>query len=85
MAFQSRFSRNAHFTDTSVCDVADDMSLYMLSHIAAWTQGRPLLPALRNSGRFLTIPLSGQSLLKAVFRGNMFEVYVQLGSRTENP
>ena len=33
------------------------MSLYMLSHIAAWTQGRPLLPALRNSGRFLTIPL----------------------------
>ena len=30
----------------------------MLSHIEAWTQGRPLLPALRNSGRFLTIPLS---------------------------
>ena len=30
----------------------------MLSHITAWTQGRPLLPALRNSGRFLTIPLS---------------------------
>ena len=30
----------------------------MLSHIAAWTQGRPLLPALRNSGRFLTIPLT---------------------------
>ena len=34
------------------------MSLCMLSHITAWTQGRPLLPALRNSGRFLTIPLS---------------------------
>ena len=29
----------------------------MFSHITAWTQGRPLLPALRNSGRFLTIPL----------------------------
>ena len=29
----------------------------MLSHITAWTKGRPLLPALRNSGRFLTIPL----------------------------
>ena len=34
------------------------MSLYMFSHITAWTQGRPLLPALRNSGRFLTIPLN---------------------------
>ena len=34
------------------------MSLCMLSHITAWTQGRPLLPALRNSDRFLTIPLS---------------------------
>ena len=34
------------------------MSLYMLSHILAWTQGWPLLPALRNGGRFLTIPLS---------------------------
>ena len=33
------------------------MSLYMLSHIAAWTQGRPLLPAFCNSGRFLAIPL----------------------------
>ena len=33
------------------------MSLCMLSHITAWTQERPLLPALRNSGRFLTIPL----------------------------
>ena len=33
------------------------MSLYMLSHIAAWTQGWPMLPAIRNSGRFLTIPL----------------------------
>ena len=33
---------------------------------------------------YLTL-ISGQSLLKAVFRGNMFEVYVQLGSRTENP
>ena len=33
------------------------MSLYVLSHITAWTQERPLLPALRNSGRFLTIPL----------------------------
>ena len=31
----------------------------MLSHIAAWTEGRPLLPALRKSGRFLTIPLIG--------------------------
>ena len=29
----------------------------MLSHIEAWTEERPLLPALRNSGRFLTIPL----------------------------
>ena len=29
----------------------------MLSHITAWIQGRPLLPASRNSGRFLTIPL----------------------------
>ena len=34
------------------------MSLYMLSHITAWTQGRSLLLALRNSGRFLTIPLN---------------------------
>ena len=25
MDFQSRFSRNAYFTDTSVCDVADDL------------------------------------------------------------
>ena len=25
MDFQSRFSRNAYFTDTSVCDVADDI------------------------------------------------------------
>ena len=25
--------------------------------MTAWTQGRPLLPALRNSGRVLTIPL----------------------------
>ena len=31
------------------------MSLYVLLHITAWIQGRPLLPALRNSGRFLTI------------------------------
>ena len=23
--FQSRFSRNAYFTDTSVCDVADEL------------------------------------------------------------
>ena len=30
----------------------------MLSHITAWTQGRPLLSALRNSGRFLTIPFT---------------------------
>ena len=34
------------------------ISLYVLSHIAAWTQGWPLLPALRNSDRFLTIPLN---------------------------
>ena len=34
------------------------MSLYVLSHITTWTQGRPLLPALCISGRFLTIPLS---------------------------
>ena len=33
------------------------MSLYVLSHITAWTQGQPLLPTFRNSGRFLTIPL----------------------------
>ena len=33
------------------------MSLYVLLHITAWTQGRPLLPALRNISRFLTIPL----------------------------
>ena len=32
-----------------------------VSHITAWSQGRPLLPALRNSGRFLTIPLRGTS------------------------
>ena len=29
--------------------------------ITAWTQGRPLLPALRNSGRFVTIPLKMMS------------------------
>ena len=34
------------------------MSLYMLSHKIAWSQGRPLLPALRNSDRYLTIPLT---------------------------
>ena len=34
------------------------MSLYVLSHITAWTQGRSLLPTLRNSGWFLTIPLN---------------------------
>ena len=34
------------------------MSLYVLSHITAWTQGQPLLPVLCNSGRFLTIPLT---------------------------
>ena len=33
-------------------------SLYVLSHITAWTQGRPWLPAPHNSGRFLTIPLT---------------------------
>ena len=34
------------------------MSLYVLSHITAWTQGRPLLPALHNTDSFLTIPLT---------------------------
>ena len=34
------------------------MSLYVLSHITAWTQGRPLLPTLRSSSRFSTILLS---------------------------
>ena len=28
--FQSRFSRNVYFTDTSVCDVADDV-IYLTS------------------------------------------------------
>ena len=45
------------------------MSLYVLSHIAAWTQGRPLLPALRNSGRFLTIPLT-QSAMRRRYKNN---------------
>ena len=39
----------------------------MLSHITAWTQGRPLLPALRNSARFLTIPLTHKILYYIVF------------------
>ena len=34
------------------------MSLYVLPHITAWTQGQPLLPALSNSGRFLIIHLN---------------------------
>ena len=33
------------------------MSLYVSSHITAWTQGRSLLPALRNSSRFWPFPL----------------------------
>ena len=40
------------------------MSLYVLSQITAWTQGRPLLPALCNSGRFLTIPLRQNQKVK---------------------
>ena len=31
MDFQSRFSRNAYFTDTSVCDVADDVYITLKS------------------------------------------------------
>ena len=42
------------------------MSLYVLSHITVWTQGRPLLPALRNSGRFLTIPLPDCKLMVTI-------------------
>ena len=34
------------------------MLLYVLSHITVRTQGQQLLPALRNSGRLLTIPLN---------------------------
>ena len=50
--------RRYRFADfTRLKRVLSYVSLYMLSHIKAWTQGRPLLPALRNSGRFLTIPL----------------------------
>ena len=43
MDFQSRFSRNAHFTDTSVCDVADELSIVhsflssFCHHITHWT------------------------------------------------
>ena len=34
------------------------MSLHVLLHIAAWTQGQPLLPALGNKGKILTRPQS---------------------------
>ena len=40
------------------------MSLYVLSQMSAWTQRRPLLPALCNSGRFLTIPLRQNQKVK---------------------
>ena len=51
-----RFNDFTRLKQLSPCII--HMSLYVLSHITAWTQGRPLLPALGNSGRFLTIPLS---------------------------
>ena len=70
--FHCTHSRGAAYgevTPVSVCwfymveaCVIIHMSLYMLSHITAWTKGRPLLPTLRNSGRFLTIPLNRQEL-----------------------
>ena len=52
-----RFADFTRLKQLSPC-ILIHMLLYVLSHITAWTQGRPLLPALRNSGRFLTIPLT---------------------------
>ena len=39
MDFQSRFSRNAYFTDTSVCDVADEFVVdgFSLVWVIMWT------------------------------------------------
>ena len=36
MDFQSRFSRNAYFTDTSVCDVADDLRFIFFKGGKMW-------------------------------------------------
>ena len=52
-----RFADFTRLKQLSQC-ILIHMLLYVLTHITAWTQGRPLLPVLRNSSRFLTIPLT---------------------------
>ena len=57
-----RFADFTRLKQLSPCIIIH-MSLNVLSHIMVWTQGRPLLSALCNSGRFLTIPLMVQDCI----------------------
>ena len=43
------------------------ISLYVLSHITAWTHGRPLLPPLPNRGKILTRPLRHEHVMSSYF------------------
>ena len=55
MDFRSRFSRNAYFTDTSVCDVADELQLTVAITVLIYNHGKKSWHTWCNS---LQLPLT---------------------------